>query len=191
MSLCAAKTASIGAASIIANRTWTAMGRPVVRWKIAEESCTRTKMPNWWLTTDGDRACLEMYERHYSCYEYKDARIRKLFVGPGEKVVLRTWRGDAFFVWRKFIDDSGQVGVNCAAFRNESGILSSRLIREAEAVAGCLWPNMRRYTYVDSEAVRSGLPGNCFLLAGWKYVRKGRHRLKTGSGKLILVSRNA
>jgi len=38
----------------------------------------------------------------------------KLFVGPGEKLVLRTWECDAIWVWRKFIDDSGQEGINCA-----------------------------------------------------------------------------
>ena len=45
-----------------------------------------------------------MYLRHYSAYHYADQRERKLFVGPGEKVVLRTERGDAFFVWRKSVD---------------------------------------------------------------------------------------
>lgn len=76
--------------------------------------------PVWWLTKDGDIDCIELYERHYSAYQYKDGRKRKLFVGPGEKVVLRTASGDAMFVWRKFIDDSGQDGINCAVFRNES-----------------------------------------------------------------------
>jgi hypothetical protein len=33
---------------------------------------------------------------------------------------FRTGDADALFVWRKFIDDSGQQGVNCAVFRNES-----------------------------------------------------------------------
>ena len=47
-------------------------------------------MRHWWLTKDGDADCLELYERHYSAYRYKDGRTRKLFVGPGEKVVLRT-----------------------------------------------------------------------------------------------------
>ena len=65
----------------------------------------RRVRPHWWLTKDGDRDCLEMYLRHYSAYHYADQRERKLFVGPGEKVVLRTERGDAFFVWRKFVDD--------------------------------------------------------------------------------------
>jgi len=36
-----------------------------------------------------------LYERHYSKYHYKDGRKPKLFCGPGEKIVLRTWEGDA------------------------------------------------------------------------------------------------
>lgn len=124
--------------------------------------------PLWWLTRDGDRTCLAMYERHYSAYQYRDGRKRTQFVGPGEKVVLRTAAGDAFFVWRKFIDDSGQQGINCAAFRNESEHKSSELIRQADAVADCLWPSERHYTYVRAEAVRSRNPGFCFIMAGWR-----------------------
>lgn len=124
--------------------------------------------PVWWLTKDGDADCLELYERHYSAYRYADGRIRKLFVGPGEKLVLRTERGDAFFVWRNFIDDSGQGGINCAAFRNESGHRSSELIRQADAIADCLWPDCRHYTYVDPTKIRSSNPGFCFLAAGWQ-----------------------
>ena len=83
-------------------------------------------MPDWYLTKDGDKSCLALYERHYSAYRYRDGRIRHLFVGPGEKLVLRTARADAFFVWRNFIDDSGQQGINCAAFRNEGPIAKTR-----------------------------------------------------------------
>jgi len=43
-----------------------------------------TQKPLWWLTKDGDLDCLELYERHYSAYPYKDGRERKLFTGPGE-----------------------------------------------------------------------------------------------------------
>lgn len=137
-------------------------------------------MPSWWMTKDGDEYCLELYERHYSCRKYKDGRKRKLFVGPGEKVVLRTWDADALFVWRNFIDDSGQQGINCAVFRNESRLRSSALIREADAIADALWPNQRHYTYVDASAVRSENPGYCFRCAGWK--RCGL----TKSGLLVL-----
>jgi len=136
--------------------------------------------PLWWLTRDGDKTLLRLYERHYSAYRYRDGRKRSQFVGPGEKVVLRTSAGDAMFVWRKFIDDSGQKGINCAVFRNESQHRSSELIRQADAIADCLWAGERHYTYVDSTAVRSRNPGFCFLMAGWR--RCGR----TKNGLLIL-----
>lgn len=137
--------------------------------------------PVWWLTKDGDKDCLAMYERHYSAYDYKDGRRRKLFVGPGEKVVLRTERADAVWVWRRFIDDCGQTGINCAIFRNESAHRSSDLIRQADAIADCLWPDRRHYTYINAARIRSSNPGFCFLVAGWR--RCGI----TGNGLLIIA----
>lgn len=140
--------------------------------------------PLWWLTKDGDRDCLALYERHYSAYRYADGRERRLFVGPGEKVVLRTERADALFVWRRFIDDSGQDGINCAVFRNEGPHLSSELIRQADAIADRLWPDRRHYTYVDRQKVASTNPGFCFLRAGWR--RCGRTK-----GGLVILERVA
>ena len=124
--------------------------------------------PIWWGTRDGDKECIKLYERHYSCYRYMDGRPRRRFVGPGERIVLRTLRGDAVFVWRKFIDDSGQQGVNCACFRNESKYLSSELIRQADAIADFCWLGERHYTYVCSSNIRSNNPGFCFIAAGWR-----------------------
>jgi hypothetical protein len=124
--------------------------------------------PLWWLTKDGDRDCLALYERHDSAYKYKDGRRRSQFVGPGQTIVLRTIDADALFVWRKFIDDSGQQGVNCAVFRNESPHLASELIRQADAIADFCWPGERHYTYVRAEAVRSTNAGFCFKQAGWR-----------------------
>lgn len=96
--------------------------------------------------------------------------------------MLRTFDCDAMFVWRRFIDDAipRQRGVNCAVFRNESKIISSELIRQADAVADLLWPGARHYTYVDAQKVRGTVPGDCFLRAGW------RRRGKTKGGKHIL-----
>lgn len=136
--------------------------------------------PIWWLTRDGDAACLALYKRHYSAHHYRDGRTRKLFVGPGEKVVLRTYAGDACWVWRRFIDDSGQTGINCAVFRNESPHRSSELVRQADAIADCVWPGVRHYTYVNAARVKSANPGWCFLVAGWR--RCGR----TKGGLMIL-----
>lgn len=131
--------------------------------------------PHWWLTKDGDAACLALYEKHYSAYRYRDGRVRKLFCGPGEKVVLRTFDGTAFWVWRNFKDDctdartgAKQAGVNCAAFRNEGKVRSSDLVRQADAIADCLWPDWRHYTYVNAAKIKSANPGYCFLNAGWR-----------------------
>ena len=141
-------------------------------------------MRHWWLTKDGDADCLELYERHYSAYQYKDGRTRKLFVGPGEKVVLRTKAGDACFVWRNFHDDSGQQGINCAVFRNEGHYRSSELVCQADEIADCLWPDSRHYTYVNPEAIRSTNPGFCFIAAGWQRCGKTK-------GGLIVLERTA
>lgn len=124
--------------------------------------------PYWYLTRDGDRTVLALYERHYSARECKDGRQRKLFCGPGEKIVLRTKTGDAGFVWRRFINNGGQDGVNAAFFRNGSGTLSPQLIRQADAVADWVWPGRRHYTYVSAAHVRSCNPGFCFRCAGWR-----------------------
>jgi hypothetical protein len=126
----------------------------------------------WHGSKDGDKNALALYERHYSAYHYRDGRERKLFCGPGEKMVLLTDNNDALFVWRKFIDDSGQRGINCAVFRNEGGILSSLLIREAMNHAWRRWPGERFYTYVNQKKIRSINPGYCFLMAGWKKCGK-------------------
>jgi hypothetical protein len=138
-------------------------------------------VPLWWLTKDGDRDCLELYERHYSAYRYADERERREFVGPGEKVVLRTEAGNALFVWRRFVDGSGECGINCAVFRNESEHQSSSLIRQADSIADCLWSCRRHYTYVNPQKISSSNPGFCFIQAGWKRLKR-----RTGSGLMIL-----
>ena len=125
----------------------------------------------WWITKDADAKCRELYERHYSSAKTRSARQNrqpKKFVGPGECICLRTWEGDAFFVWRRFIDASGQKGVNCAVFRNESKHLSSDLIRQADAIADFCWPSLRHYTYVNARRIKSVNPGFCFKAAGWR-----------------------
>lgn len=142
--------------------------------------------PVWWLTKDGDLDCLELYERHYSAYQYKDGRVRDRFAGPGEKVVLRTAEGDAMFVWRKFKDDSGQQGINCAVFRNESSHKSSELIRQADSIADCIWPHSRHYTYVNAQAVASSNPGFCFIAAGWQ-----RLPIRTKKRGLVILERTS
>lgn len=138
-------------------------------------------MPHWIIGQDGEVELRAMYDRHYSCYVYKDGRKPAKFVGPGEHLVLTRPTRTALFVWRRFKDDSGQWGVNCSVFRNESCIRSSDLIREADAIADFAWPGQRHYTYVRAEAVKSRNPGWCFICAGWHKVGK------TKSGLVILA----
>src|SRR5579862_3376098 len=133
---------------------------------------------HWGLSKDGDPYGLQLYERHYSSRVYHDGR-RRIFIGPGEKMVLLTPEADALFVWRKFLDDSGQRGVNCAVFRNEGKHRSSDLIREAMQVAWKRWPGERLYTFVNPAAIRSRNPGYCFKVAGW-------HLCGTTKGGLLI-----
>lgn len=136
----------------------------------------------WQVVKDGDLRLAGLYRRHYSCYQYADRRRddplyrnRNLVIGPGYKLALLTACGQAGLAWRKFKDRSGQEGVNCAFFRNESAHLSSWLITEAEKLAWERWPGVRLYTYVNAGAVQSRNPGYCFLCAGWRrcgYTKK-------------------
>jgi len=126
----------------------------------------------WIPVKDGDNRARAIFNRHYSRIRYKDGRRPKLFVGPGEKIVLMTLNCDALFVWRKFIDASGEQGVNCAVFRNESDILSSVLIREAMELAWRKWPGERLYTYVNAKKIKSTNPGYCFIQAGWTRLKR-------------------
>lgn len=130
----------------------------------------------YWLTVkDGDPRAASIFRRHYSRHEYQDnrgihGRNRNLIVGPGEKLVLLGYDNLALFVWRRFIDKSGETGVNCAVFRNEGDRLSSELILEAEEHAWRRWPGERLYTYVNGAAV--GGDGLCFKRAGWVKLKR-------------------
>jgi hypothetical protein len=139
----------------------------------------------WLICRDGDAAAFAIMSRHYSFQEYQDGRRKNqyyrnrfLFVGPGEKLVLVTSDHKALFVWKKFKDDSGQEGVNCAVFRNEGAydgrILSSELIKAAEKLAWQKWPGERLYTYVNTSKVNGD--GLCFKKSGWK--KCGRTKAK-------------
>lgn len=142
----------------------------------------------WLIVPDGDERARALYRRHYSARRYADGRRPPLFVGPGEKLVLLSRDGRALFIWRRFRDRSGQVGVNCAAFRNEGPALSSELIRQACLLAARRWPGERFYTYVDPRRVRSTNPGFCFLAAGWHkcgYTAGGLVILELGRRKAI------
>jgi len=121
----------------------------------------------WVRTRDGDPGVLPIHGRHYSKRHYRDGRTPHKIVGPGEYIMLILPDYSALFVWRKFISGDGQDGVNCAVFRNESGLRSSDLILDAEQWARHKWPRERFYTYINPQKIQSVNPGYCFLCAGW------------------------
>ena len=137
----------------------------------------------WMPTRDGDPAVKAIFDRHYSRRHYRDGRRPKLFVGPGEKMVLLGMDGRAILIWRKFISNDGQQGVSCAVFRNEGDHTSSTILMSGEMLAWERWPGERLYSYVDPKAVRSSNPGYCFMMAGWR--KCGRSK----GGLLILEKR--
>ena len=143
---------------------------------------------HWLPVSDGNREAAELFRRHYSARRYADGRQndphyrnRNLIIGPGEKLLLLAVDGLSLFGFRKFIDDSGQRGVNNCIFRREGGPRASELIHDACTHAWQRWPGERLYTYVDPCKVRSRNPGHCYFMAGWH--REG----VTQSGKLILA----
>jgi len=133
----------------------------------------------WLSVRDGNPHARALFDKHYSRYIYADGRKPKLFIGPGEKMVLMTPCGRALFAWRKFRSMDHQEGVNCAIFRNEGAGTSSELIRAAVELAKERWPGDRLYTYVNPRAVVSANPGFCFKMAGWRQcgVTKKRNLL--------------
>lgn len=139
---------------------------------------------SWYSVLDGDPRAFDIMRRHYTYHDYRDGRrhnmsnpSRRLFVGPGGKMVLLSDDCKALFVWRKFINDDGQYGINCAVFRNEGPRLSSALILEAEQLAWDRWPGERLYTYVNPREIKSTNPGYCFKVAGWRECGKTRKGL--------------
>ena len=152
-----------------------------------QHEATHARLPldarPWHVTRDGDPSVVALYGRHYSARRYRDGRPRRLVVGPDERVVLITSAGDAVLVWRRFRSyDPLARGVNCAIFRHENPeATASELLRAGEVHARRRWPRESTlYTYVNAERIRSTNPGYCFLMAGWRRVRR------TKSGLVVL-----
>lgn len=105
---------------------------------------------------------------------------------PGQTLVLL---GEmAVFGWWRPHPDSGLRSMNgldgwtCTIFRNESRVLSSKLIVAAEQVLvdsgyGCGPDGL--ITYVWDSRVRSTNPGHCFKCAGWLVAGRSADRKKT------------
>jgi hypothetical protein len=133
----------------------------------------------WIPIRDGNVTAMSIFKRHYTA---RKRRKIEQCVGPGEKMLLLTPDARALFAWRKFKSDAGELGVNCAIFRNEGTVAgrASALIEAAKILAWERWPGERLYTYVDPAKVRHKRdPGRCFIRAGFRQCGV------TPNGKLI------
>jgi hypothetical protein len=125
----------------------------------------------WTLTNKGDRACVQLADRHYSRRKVGSPQ----FMPPGQTIVLRA-PGCVWGWWRPHPASgikamNGLDGWTCTIFRNEGGWQSSALILAAEAFIEDCGPD-GLITYVADAKIRSTNPGYCFLCAG--YSRTGR-----------------
>jgi hypothetical protein len=121
----------------------------------------------WIEVKDGDPRAVGIYRRHYSAKNKNHGLpidyCRYGFSGKGESMVLLAENCNALFCWRKVEGE----GIQCTVFRNESDLLSSDLIKEADNLAFSRWPEKRHYTYVNAGKIKSSNPGYCFIKAGW------------------------
>lgn len=130
-------------------------------------------------TTHFDDECRQLADRHYS----RRTKGARQFCYSGRKLVLRNAEGTVLFVWMNpdpAMRMDGQVGYNCAIFRNESERKSSEIILEAERLAVEKWGPARFYTYVNPSKIKSVNPGYCFKQAGWRFEKvsaSGQHLL--------------
>lgn len=130
----------------------------------------------WESVKDGNPIAAALFEEHYSKHHYADGRKPKLFVGPGEKMVLLGKDHMGLFVWRKFISMDRQQGLNNCIFINNGPQLASDIILQAESIALERWPGIRFFTYVNPKKVKSPNPGYCYKCAGWTLCGRTKKR---------------
>jgi hypothetical protein len=129
---------------------------------------------NWQLSYQADPRACKLADRHYSRKKIGSPQ----FMPPGRQLVLLSENGDALWgtswpredcVDRVWFRDAWV----CVMFRNESGILSSLLIREAVAITRWKYGNpgpSGMITMIDARKVGSVNPGYCYKQAGFRHV---------------------
>jgi hypothetical protein len=106
------------------------------------------------------------------------------FAPPGRTLVLRTSACDAFWItswpYARYVRHHWAGAFVCSAFRNESTLLSSWLIREALACTVWKWgqiPTLGMVTFIDPRKVKKKRDfGRCFLRAGFRRARCRIHQ---------------
>lgn len=145
-------------------------------------------MRYWLRTTKFDAIGASLADRHYSRRTIGSPQ----FMPPGQTIVLIPPSENALFGWWRPDPSSGIKAMNgldgwtCTIFRNESALLSSALVLDAERAMADFGYNCGpdgMITYVWDKRVASENPGYCFKMAGWK--RTGR----SADGKKSLLQK--
>lgn len=139
---------------------------------------------HWTRTTKFDPRGAALADRHYSRRTVGSPQ----FMPPGQTIVMLAAEGAAVWGWWRPHPTSGIKAMNgldgwtCTIFRNESGVLSSELVLDAElafAEFGLDVGPDGLLTYVWDKKVRSANPGFCFKAAGWKAIGRSADNRKT------------
>jgi len=128
----------------------------------------------WRMSNRADPRARPLADRHYTRQSVGAAQ----FVPPGRCLVLLTANADALWVtswpFAQYVKHAWAGAWVCSLFRNESGALSSDLIREAVAVTRGHYgapPDLGMISFVDASKTRHKRdPGRCFRKAGFEAV---------------------
>jgi len=136
----------------------------------------------WTRTTKFDPHCAALADRHYSRRTVGSPQ----FMPPGQTLVLKA--PEAVWGWWRPHPDAGITPMNgldgwtCTIFRNESSVLSSEMVWDAERALleeyGEVGPD-GLLTYVWDRKVASSNPGFCFKKAGWRAAGRSADNKKT------------
>lgn len=137
---------------------------------------------DWFLSHRADKNVIPLADRHYNRQKIGSPQ----FVPPGTCLVLATEKYDSFWVtsWPKaeYVKHAWAGAWVCSAFRNESDLLSSDLIRQAVSATRSKWeipPSIGMITFVDPKKVRKKRDfGRCYLRAGFRPARCVQHPVK-------------
>ena len=125
----------------------------------------------WHLSWRADPRARALADRHYNRQKVGAAQ----FVPPGRCLVLITKDADAFWVtswpYAQYVKHRYAGAWVCSAFRNESNILSSKLIVDAVSATRAYFgepPALGMVTFIDTTKTRPKLhPGMCYRKAGF------------------------
>lgn len=129
----------------------------------------------WTLSHHRDPAVVPLADRHYS----RKTKGAAQFTPPGRKLVLKheddEGAVDAYWVtsypFKEYVRHAWAGALLCSAFRNESKLLSSDMIRDALAATRDKYrlPSLGMVTFIDTRRVRRKRdPGRCFRKAGFE-----------------------